>query len=89
MCIRDSDGIDFAIVRLGNRGYTEGALYADEQAAANLDGAAAAGLETGAYFFSQATTEDEAREEDVYKRQVIHRSSRVASASLYAPPRSL
>ena len=57
------DGIDFAIVRLGNRGYTEGALYADEQAAANLDGAAAAGLETGAYFFSQATTEDEAREE--------------------------
>ena len=57
------DGSDFAIVRLGNRGYTEGALYADEQAAANLDGAAAAGLETGAYFFSQATTEDEAREE--------------------------
>lgn len=58
-----ADGIDFAYVRLGNRGYTEGMLYADEYAAANLDGAAAAGLDVGAYFFSQATSVAEAREE--------------------------
>ncbi|MFR1640595.1 MAG: GH25 family lysozyme [Eggerthellaceae bacterium] len=38
------DGMDFAFVRLGKRGYTEGALYADELAGINLDGASAAGL---------------------------------------------
>lgn len=58
-----SDGIDFAIIRLGNRGYTEGSLYVDERFAQNIDGAAAAGLKTGVYFFSQAVSEDEAREE--------------------------
>lgn len=57
------DGIDFAIVRVGNRGYTEGTLSVDELFAQNIDGAAAAGLETGAYFFSQALSADEAREE--------------------------
>ena len=34
-----ADGVDFAIVRAGNRGYTEGALYADERFAENVDGA--------------------------------------------------
>ncbi|HIY84711.1 MAG TPA: glycoside hydrolase family 25 protein [Candidatus Rubneribacter avistercoris] len=58
-----ADGIGFAFVRVGNRGYTEGALYADARYAENLDGASAAGLEVGAYFFSQATNEQEAREE--------------------------
>lgn len=57
------DGIDFAIVRVGNRGYTEGALSVDELFTQNIDGAAAAGLETGVYFFSQALSADEAREE--------------------------
>ena len=57
------DGIGFALVRLGNRGLTEGQLYADERAADNLDGAAEAGLDVGAYFFSQATTVEEAEEE--------------------------
>ena len=51
-----ADGIDFALVRLGNRGYSEGSLHVDEQGAANLDGARAAGLDVGTYFFSQATT---------------------------------
>lgn len=58
-----ADGIDFAFVRVGNRGYTEGELYADERYAENLDSATAAGLEVGAYFFSQAVNTDEAREE--------------------------
>ena len=58
-----ADGIDFAIVRAGNRGYTEGALSADEYFDYNLDGASAAGLDVGVYFFSQALNEDEAREE--------------------------
>ena len=58
-----ADGIDFAMVRLGNRGYTEGALAADAYFDYNLDGAQAAGLDAGVYFFSQAITPEEAREE--------------------------
>lgn len=58
-----SDGIDFAMIRLGNRGYTEGGLSLDEQFNANLDGAQTAGLDAGVYFFSQALTANEAREE--------------------------
>ncbi len=58
-----AEGIEFAYVRAGSRGYTEGSLIPDEYCATNLDGAKAAGLETGAYFFSQATTVEEAREE--------------------------
>lgn len=70
-----ADGIDFAMVRLGNRGYTEGSLYTDERFAPNLDGAAAAGLQTGVYFFSQAVNEDEAREEaDFVVQQLKGRS---------------
>ena len=57
------DGIEFAIIRVGYRGATEGGLYTDEQFWANLEGARAAGLDCGVYFFSQADTEDEAREE--------------------------
>lgn len=66
-----ADGIDFAMVRVGNRGYTEGALYADERYAENLDGAAGAGLETGAYFFSQAVNEDEAHEEAEFVLELL------------------
>lgn len=57
------DGIDFAMIRLGYRGYSEGGLSPDEQAVANLEGATAAGLDIGAYFFSQAITVEEAEEE--------------------------
>lgn len=61
-----ADGIDFAMVRIGNRGATEGALYLDERAADNLAGARAAGIAVGAYFFSQAVSDDEAREEAAF-----------------------
>lgn len=57
------DGIDFAILRLGYRGYTQGALNLDPCFLKNLSGAQKAGLELGIYFFSQAMTPDEAREE--------------------------
>lgn len=61
-----ADGIDFAMVRVGYRGATEGDLYLDEMFWANLDGARAAGLDCGVYFFSQARTVDEAVEEADY-----------------------
>ena len=65
------DGIDFAIVRLGYRGYTEGGLYEDAYAEANLDGAEEAGLLVGAYFFSQAITEEEAIEEAEFVIEIL------------------
>nr|WP_241156410.1 MULTISPECIES: glycoside hydrolase family 25 protein [unclassified Adlercreutzia] len=58
-----ADGIDFAMVRAGSRGATEGGLAVDDYFAYNLDGATRAGLDVGVYFFSQAATEQEAVEE--------------------------
>ena len=57
------DGIDFAFVRVGIRGSTEGGLYADSRYEANIDGAQQAGIETGVYIFSQAINAEEGREE--------------------------
>lgn len=52
-----------AIIRIGYRGYGSGKLMKDEQFDANLAGAKANGKLFGFYFFSQAVTVDEAREE--------------------------
>ena len=61
-------GVDFAMIRAGYRGYTQGGIHQDEYFTANIQGALAAGLEVGVYFFSQAVSEAEAREE---ARQVL------------------
>lgn len=61
-----NDGVEFAIVRLGYRGATEGTLNLDEYYAQNLAGAKAAGLDCGVFFFSQAITPEEAREEAAF-----------------------
>lgn len=58
-----ADGIDFAMIRLGYRGATEGDLYLDEYYQANMASAEAAGIDRGVYFFSQAQNVDEAVEE--------------------------
>ena len=58
-----ASGIDFAIIRLGYRGYESGKLVEDDYAKANLKGAAEAGLKVGAYFFSQALNIRETDEE--------------------------
>lgn len=56
--------IDFAIIRVGYRGYGQaGVLKYDAYAQENLDGAFRNGLDVGVYFFSQATTVEEAEEE--------------------------
>ncbi len=59
-------GVEFAMIRAGRRGYTEGGLYEDERFRQNIEGAAAAGLNVGVYFFSQAISAAEAREEAAY-----------------------
>ncbi len=57
------DGIDFAMIRLGRRGYTEGNIYLDNCYYENVSGVQSEGMPFGVYFFSQAITEDEAIEE--------------------------
>ena len=58
-----NSGIEFAIIRLGYRGYESGKLVEDTYAKKNLEGAREAGLKVGAYFFSQALTVKEVDEE--------------------------
>jgi len=57
------DGIDFAIIRVGYRGYTAGSVQIDPNFTANITGALENGLDVGVYFFSQAISEAEALEE--------------------------
>ena len=61
-----SDGIDFAIIRAGYRGYSAGGLFTDAYFDGNIKGAADNGLDVGVYFFSQATSPEEAVEEADY-----------------------
>ena len=57
-------GVNFAIVRAGNRGYgAEGNLVTDPKFVDNMKGAISNGIDVGVYFYSQAITEKEAIEE--------------------------
>ena len=56
-------GVDFAIIRIGYRGYSEGVIYQDPYFLDNIEGALDNGIEVGIYFFSQAVTVEEAVEE--------------------------
>ena len=61
-----SSGIDFAFIRVGRRGSTEGGLFDDVYFERNLNGARENGLMTGVYMFSQAVNVAEAIEEAHY-----------------------
>lgn len=56
-------GVDFVIIRCGYRGSKSGYLVEDPRFKENIEGAQAAGLKVGIYFFTQAITEVEAVEE--------------------------
>ena len=58
-----ADGVDFAMLRLGYRGYESGQINVDERFHEYADGALGAGLDIGVYFYSQAVTAEEAVEE--------------------------
>lgn len=69
-----ADGIDFAFVRVGYRGYgNAGTLCTDAKYESNIRGALDAGIQVGVYFFSQAITKAEAREEANYILQRINK----------------
>ncbi len=58
-----ADGVEFAMIRCGYRGSESGTIVVDEQFENNIEGALAAGLDVGVYFFSQSTGAIEAAEE--------------------------
>lgn len=68
--VRD-DGVSFAILRIGYRGNTVGSLQIDDCFAANYIAARDAGLPVGVYFFSQAVSEAEAKEEAEFVLQQL------------------
>lgn len=66
-----ASGVEFAMIRLGYRGYSSGVLKVDEYARENLEQAVQAGLDVGVYFFSQAVNEEEARQEAEFVLTVL------------------
>lgn len=60
------DGVDYAIIRVGIRGYSEGGIMEDEFFRKNMEGAMANDIPVGVYFFTQALNEEEAREEAAF-----------------------
>lgn len=57
------DGVDFAMIRVGIRGYGTGEIVLDDTLDTNMMGASYNGIDVGAYFFTQAISEEEAIEE--------------------------
>ncbi|MEG0751142.1 MAG: glycoside hydrolase family 25 protein [Oscillospiraceae bacterium] len=58
-----ADGVEFAFLRAGLRGYESAKIFEDECLAKNLKSATAAGIPIGVYFYSQAFDVAEAEEE--------------------------
>ncbi|MBQ4283969.1 MAG: glycoside hydrolase family 25 protein [Lachnospira sp.] len=61
-----ASGVDYVMVRCAYRGYSDGKIVKDTNFDTNATNATANGLDMGVYFFSQATTKDEAVEEANY-----------------------
>lgn len=57
------DGVDFAILRAGYRGYGSGKIVLDEMFLKNLEGTKEEHMDIGVYFYSQAISKEEAVEE--------------------------
>ena len=64
-------GVEFAMIRVGWRGSEKGVLDIDEYAQQNYEGARAAGIKVGCYFFSQSISVEEAVEEAEYVLSLI------------------
>ena len=64
-------GISYAIIRCGYRGWGTGEIVADSYFKQNIEGALAAGLQVGVYFYTQAITETEAKEEADFCKNAV------------------
>ncbi len=58
-----NDGVEFVFIRLGFRGYESGKIVIDDNYEDNITGCNDAGIDCGVYFFTEAKTEAEGREE--------------------------
>jgi len=65
------DGVEYAFIRAGVRGSTEGKISEDAFFVDNIEGALDNGIAVGSYFFSQATTPEEAVEEAEFVLELI------------------
>ncbi len=59
-------GVEFALIRVGARGYSSGNIVLDEKLQENIKGCRENGIDVGVYFFSQAINTNEAIEEASY-----------------------
>lgn len=64
-------GVDFVMIRVAYRGSVEGLLVPDEMAQQNYAGAKAAGLQVGAYIFTQAISVAESIEDALYALDMV------------------
>lgn len=69
--VRDA-GVDFAILRIGGRGWGSGHIYTDRRFQEFYSAAQDVGMQIGVYFYSTATTVTEAVEEAEYIISVLH-----------------
>lgn len=58
-----NSGVDFAMIRVGFRGQTQGSIFEDKYFKSNVTGAVKNGVKVGIYFYSTAISEEEALEE--------------------------
>lgn len=66
-----ASGVDFAMVRVGYRSQADGTIQEDPNGRYNLQEASRAGIKLGAYFFSTAVTEEEAKEEAAWVADIL------------------
>lgn len=66
-------GVEFAMIRVGYRAKSTGEIFEDPTARYNMQEAQAAGIKLGAYFFSSAVTQEEARAEAAFTKEIIAR----------------
>ncbi|MBP0959403.1 MAG: glycoside hydrolase family 25 protein [Oscillospiraceae bacterium] len=66
-----ADGVEFVMIRIGNRGYETGNISFDKKFRDNIRGAKEAGLPVGVYFFSQAVSLEEAVEEAEFVLEML------------------
>ncbi len=67
-----NEGVEFAIIRVGYRGYYYSRLVEDKKVRENIQNAKAAGVKIGLYFYSKAITTDEAKEEADFVHSIIN-----------------
>lgn len=61
-----AEGINYVMLKVGERGYESGRLVLDEKFPIYIEGARQAGLDVGVYFCSQAVTASEAADEAAF-----------------------